>query len=442
MPNRFRRPAFAGALCALALTNSACGGGGGDAGASSDGPVTVSFWGWANGHEALVDAFNASHDDIRIEYAKGTDATTMMQQLTNAFEAGDAPCLFQNSSEFVPSFLSDGMLADVTEYVEPHRDEFIESAYLGATVQGTAYGVPTSSAPAFTIYRADVFEEYGLQPPETWDDMIEAGRVLAEDGINITNYAGEDPSTLVTMAMQAGAHWYQIEGDAWKIDLLDPGSLRAAEIIQEIVDGGMHSSLTFADYAAVQRNYDQGGTVTRQISTWQMSGMVQNFTDSLGAWALAPWPTLAGEAPRTPAGTNNSGGVNLVTSQCEYPEQAAEAALWMSTDPEAVELMASPDTGNGLMPAVTNAGDYVDQTISEDLLGENYDAARQIVIDSLDTVTTDWTFGPNWTAMSTEMADGWARVITGEQTVVQLLEYMQEWTVNDLTSRGINVVTS
>lgn len=100
--------------------------------------------------------------------------------------------------------------------------------------------------------------------------------------------------------MQAGAHWYAIDGDSWKVDFQDEGSLKAADVIQQIIDDDLNSKLSFADYAAVQRNYDKGGTVTRQISTWQMSGMVQNFTDSFGKWALSPWPTYQGEAAKTP----------------------------------------------------------------------------------------------------------------------------------------------
>jgi multiple sugar transport system substrate-binding protein len=42
--------------------------------------------------------------------------------------------------------------------------------------------------------------------------------------------------------------------------------------------------------------------------------------------------------------------------------------------------------------------------------------------------------------MYTEMADGWAKVITKQQKVTDLLEHMQEWTVNDLKKKGINAV--
>ncbi|MFG2129990.1 ABC transporter substrate-binding protein [Streptomyces sp. NPDC048751] len=434
---RFARAAVAG----LALTGllTACGGSGDDSSSKSSGPVTLPFWGWANGQEAVVKAFNASHKDIQLKYTKVTDQLTMQKQLTNAVKAKNAPCLVQNTAEYVTSWVSQGALADISKYVEAGKDKFNAGAWAGAQVQGKLYGVPTSSAPNFTIYRTDIFQKYGIKPPTTWDDFIAAGKVLKKHGVKITNYAGEDPSTLEVLAMQAGAHWYAIDGNSWKVDFQDAGTQKAAKVIQEIIDNDLNSKLSFADYAAVQRNYDNGGTATRQISTWQMAGMVQNFSKSFGKWALSPWPTFAGEAAKTPAGTNLTGSVTLVTQQCEHQEQAAQAALWMSTDAGAVKTMASPTTGNGVMPALADSDSYVPEAISEKLLGSNYQPAQTVVKDSLKTVTTDWTFGPDWTAMFTEMQAGWAKVINKQEKVTDLLAHMQEWTVKDLKSRGISV---
>ena len=433
---RFARAAVAG----LALTGllSACGGSGSGDKAPS-GPVTLPFWGWANGQDAVVRAFNAAHKDIKLKYTKVTDQLTMQKQLTNAVKAGNAPCLVQNTAEYVTTWVSQGALADISQYVSADKAKFNSGAWASAQVQGKSYGVPTSSAPAFTIYRTDIFKKYGLKAPTTWDEFIAAGKVLKKHGVKITNYAGEDPSTLEVLAMQAGAHWYAIDGNAWKVNFQDAGSLKAAQVIQDIVDDDLASTLSFADYAAVQRNYDNGGTATRQISTWQMAGMVQNFTKSDGKWALSPWPTFAGEAAKTPAGTNQSGGVTLVTKQCSHQQQAAEAALWMSTNTGAVKTMASPTTGNGVMPALADSDAYVAESISDKLLGTNYEPAKKVVTDSLDTVTSDWVFGPDWTAMFTELQTGWAKVMSKQEKVTDLLAHMQEWTVKDLKSRGISV---
>jgi multiple sugar transport system substrate-binding protein len=439
-----RRRFASAAIAGIALTGllSACGGSGsGDSESKSkaSGPVTLDFWGWANGQEAVVKAFNASHKDVQLKYTKVTDQLTMQKQLTNAVKAGNAPCLLQNTGEYVTSWVSQGALADITQYVESSKDKFNPGSWAVGQVQGKIYGVPTASAPAFTIYRTDIFKKYGLKAPRTWDDFIAAGKVLKKHDIKITNYAGEDPSTLEVLAMQAGANWYSIDGNSWKVNFQDEGTLKAAKVIQDIIDNDLNSKLSFADYAAVQRNYDNGGTATRQISTWQMSGMVQNFTKSFGDWALAPWPTFKGEGPRTPAGTNQSGNLTLVSEQCKNKEQAAEAALWMSTDPGAVKTMASPETGSGVMPALADSDSYVSEAISEKLLGKNYEPAKKIVTDSLGTIRTGWTFGPNWTAMFTEMQDEWAKVVSKKEKVTDLLAHMQAWTVNDLKQRGISV---
>ena len=434
---RFAHAAVAG----LALTGllSACGGSDSGDDTKSSGPVTLPFWGWANGQEAVAKAFNASHKDVKLKYTKVTDQLTMQKQLTNAVKAGNAPCLVQNTAEYVTSWVSQGALADISQYVSSSKVKFNSGSWASAQVQGKSYGVPTSSAPNFTIYRTDIFAKYGIKPPATWDDFIAAGKVLKKHGIKITNYAGEDPSTLEVLAMQAGAHWYAIDGNSWKVDFQDAGTLKAAKVIQEIIDNDLNSKLSFADYAAVQRNYDNGGTATRQISTWQMAGMVQNFTKSFGKWALSPWPTYQGEAAKTPAGTNLTGSVTLVTKQCKDVRQAAEAALWMSSNTGAVKTMASPTTGNGVMPALADSNSYVGEAISDKLLGKNYQPAQKVVTDSLNTITTDWTFGPDWTAMFTEMQAGWAKVVNKEEKVTDLLAHMQDWTVKDLKSRGISV---
>ncbi|MGW5650525.1 ABC transporter substrate-binding protein [Streptomyces humi] len=429
-------------VAGLALTGllTACGGSGSGNDTKSAGqPVTLPYWGWANGQEAVVKAFNASHKDIKLQYTKVTDQLTMQKQLSNALKAGNAPCLLQNTAEYVTSWVAQGALADISQYVDSSKDKFNAGSWASAQVQGKTYGVPVSSAPQFTIYRTDVFAKYGLKPPTTWDDFIAAGKVLKKHGIHITNYAGEDPSTLEVLAMQAGAHWYAIDGNSWKVNFKDAGSLKAAKVIQEIIDNDLNSKLSFADYAAVQRNFDNGGTVTRQISTWQMGGMVNNFTKSFGQWALSPWPTFSGEAAKTPAGTNLTGTVTLVTKQCKNAKQAAEAALWMSTNTGAVKTMADPTTGSAIYPALADNHSYAAGAIPEKLLGKNYQPAQKVVTDSLNTVTTDWTFGPDWTAMFAELQAGWGKVISKQEKVTDLLAHMQEWTVNDLKSRGINV---
>ncbi|MEU2777717.1 ABC transporter substrate-binding protein, partial [Streptomyces sp. NPDC007162] len=72
------------AIAGLTLTGllSACGGSGSGGSDAASGPVTLPFWGWANGQEAVVKAFNAAHKDVQLTYTKVTDQLTMQKQLT------------------------------------------------------------------------------------------------------------------------------------------------------------------------------------------------------------------------------------------------------------------------------------------------------------------------------------------------------------------------
>jgi multiple sugar transport system substrate-binding protein len=436
-----RNTLVAGLALGMSVALAACGSSGGAPSASSTAHVTLQYWGWNDGTPAVVSAFNAGHPDVTIKYTSLTDAVDALTDLSNAVKAGNAPCLMQGSSEDLLSLVSEGIPADISQWVAPVKGDFSTSAYDYTTVEGKNYAVPTATSPGFLIYRADIFKKYGLTAPTTYSQFIADGKVLASHKVYITNFAGEDPSTLENMAMQAGAHWYSIDGNAWKVDFTDPDSLEAANVIQQIIDDGEDSQISFADYAAVQHNYDDGGTVTRWISTWQLAGMVKNFTESDGDWAVAPWTTYDGQSLALPAGINNGAGNNFVTKQCAYTAQAAEAAVWMGTNAKAVSIMANPTTGSDFYPALAQTAPYVSEIVPGKLLGSNTAAAAPVIVDSVKAIVTGWTFGPDWDAMGAELTNGWAKVMTKQETVVQLLDHMQTWTVNDLKSRGISVVS-
>jgi len=54
-----------------------------------------------------------------------------------------------------------------------------------ATVDGEPYGVPTAGESRFIAYRKDLFEEHGITPPQTTEELMEAAKYFEEevDGI-------------------------------------------------------------------------------------------------------------------------------------------------------------------------------------------------------------------------------------------------------------------
>lgn len=434
------------AALTMAASLVACGGAGTSpsAGSSADPgvegtpekPVTLNYWGWQKGTAGQVKLFNDSHKDVQIKYTEVKGGADALNGLRNAFSAGNAPDLQQGSQDWMVPLVAEKVAADVTDWVSPFEKEFRDSAFKASEVEGRNFIVPTAQAPQFFVYQQPVYEKAGLKAPKTMDEFVEQGKVLAAAGHKLTNMAGEDPSTLVNWAWQAGASWYKVDGDSWNINFLDDATKEAADVTQKLIDEGAISTQTFADYAAVQQMYDKGNTATRHIWTWSTNGMVNNFKESFGNWAAAPIPEFStgGKANVSPIG-----GI-FVTEQSKSKKAAAEAAAWLATNKESVTLAADPIKGSSSFPVVADSDAYVQQLLPEKLFGSNHAEAVKVATEAARNITTDWTYGPNYTAMYTELADGWAKVITKQQKVTDLLEHMQEWTVNDLKKKGINAV--
>ncbi len=426
----------------LSLLATACGGGAeGDQG---DGPVVIEMWSWNEERlvQPVVDKFNATHDDIQLRLVKQVDLPGTAANLRNAVASGeDVPCLVQNVGE-VPALTSEGLLTDVTDALQPFLDDglFNEAALRGGKVGDRYYGVPSGFNPSFMMINRAVYDEYGIEVPTTWDELIAAGEELRPHGIYIMNLAGEDPSNLVNLVQQAGGSWYEIEGDAWRVDFLSEESRQAADIVQQLIDKDLVAHQTYMDRPALIEYFDSGRMVSLPTQTWQLGNYEIDFEQSTGNWQPIDLPQFSDvEEFVTPA----HGGAELVPEGCEHVEEAVEVAVWKATNEEAINATLDPETGAYAWPgAVPDPSPWVDSAVPEQLFGEHRDEARDVIMKSVEAGRDPWVVGPNYTGVFAELQDQWARAVNGEITMVELLERMQDFTVEDLRSKNINVVGS
>ena len=82
-----------------------------------------------------------------------------------------------------------GDLTDLSPLIEQYSDEFglgdiPQAMWDGATVDGQILGIPLFSNTMHFFYNRTIFEENGLTPPETYDDVIAACGVLQDAGFD------------------------------------------------------------------------------------------------------------------------------------------------------------------------------------------------------------------------------------------------------------------
>ena len=81
---------------------------------------------------------------------------------------------------------SQGWLMPLNDMIEKYRDEYDlddipQTAWDGATIDGQIYGIPAVANTLHLMYRPDLFDQYGLEVPTTYDEVIAACEVLKDE---------------------------------------------------------------------------------------------------------------------------------------------------------------------------------------------------------------------------------------------------------------------
>lgn len=131
------------------------------------------------------------------------------EQVRLALSAGgDSPYdIVHSANAGVAEWAAVGWMMPLNDLVDKYWDEYNlgdipEVAWDGATIDGNIYGVPIVANTLHLIYRDDVFDEYGIAVPETYDEVIEACNAI---GL-------ENPEWDMPFTINLSAGW------AWEIE--------------------------------------------------------------------------------------------------------------------------------------------------------------------------------------------------------------------------------
>ena len=78
-----------------------------------------------------------------------------------------------------------GALLPLSNYKAALEDQFYDCAWIPFTYQGELYALPETQTFDVMFYRTDVFEELGIEPPETWDEFFYVMEILQNENLMI-----------------------------------------------------------------------------------------------------------------------------------------------------------------------------------------------------------------------------------------------------------------
>ena len=334
---------------ALAFVAAGCGGGDGGGGGvegSEDVTGSISTMGtWAGpeqeSFEAVIAGFNEAYPNVTVKFTSG--GNNLAPLLSTAVEGGNPPdiaCIAQPG--LMAQFAEQGAIQPIDDLREAIVDNFGEAVADAGAVDGTQYGIMFKGANKSTIwYNVADFEEAGVDPPETWEDLSAAADTLKAAGI--TPYSvGVDAGWPISDIFEniyirtAGAEMYD-QLAKHEIPWTDQSVKDALTVMADVVGdssnmaGGTSGALeTTFDASAAKVFSDDPAAAMIILGDFAPGVVKNNPLEPVTGYNVFAFPSVEGSAPAVVGGGDLC--VNFKTSE------GATAFLEYLTTPEAAEI--------------------------------------------------------------------------------------------------------
>ncbi|CAG6390938.1 extracellular solute-binding protein [Streptomyces cocklensis] len=337
MKKRWLPRAVAGSVVlALGLTLAACGGG--SSSSSGSGSFTVLVYGDASNkvEKQIVDTFNkTSKVKAKLQTIPGADYQTKLQTLINTKQAPDV--FFNWGGGSIAPFVKAGLLLPLDDMIAKDpglKSNFLPSVFNGAVVDGKSYGIPMrGTQPVMLFNNKKVLADNGLTAPKTWDDLLNAVKVLKAKHVTPIALGGGDqwPTLMWYEYMYdriAGPGLFEkaMGGDKSAWDSAD--SRAALAKLKELIDAGAFGT----NYDSVK--YTDGGSVAlvaqskaafELMGSWYYSQQQQDNPDfAKSGLGYSSFPTVDGGKGDPTDIVGNTNNYYSVLKKTKYADAIAQ----------------------------------------------------------------------------------------------------------------------
>ena len=145
-------------------------------------------------------------DMFTAETGIGVNLQLVQGSLIQAIAAGRNPDVINVDRTTPMNLAIRGALVDLRQFDDFDQfvaDNFTETATTAYTIGDAVYALPETQTFSMMFYRTDILEEFGLEPPQTWDDMYAMLPILQRNNLDVgaSNIFG-------AMLYQAGGSYY------------------------------------------------------------------------------------------------------------------------------------------------------------------------------------------------------------------------------------------
>ena len=298
-------------LGAGSLALAACGplSSGSRGGGSASGPAEIGVKPaeGTSGHKFLVevgDKVTEQNPEFTYEYTFVN--TKVRPQIEQRWRAGNPPdtdyevfnAQIPSTHDFVENLL------DLTPYLDEEiegggtwRESFLDATSQETDLDGKTYGVTTDTHVIALYYNITLFTELGIEPPATWDELLDVSDELLAAKVAPIAVTGlyEPYMGFWTDYLFQRIVGYDTARDAvFSGDFDDPGYLDAAKQFQQLRDKKPFlEGFQGIDFTAVQMEFFQGKAGMILMGTWLTAEMKDSIPEDFELGVI-PFPQVGG----------------------------------------------------------------------------------------------------------------------------------------------------
>lgn len=300
----------------------------GETESQKDSTKVVTLWTcWLDkGDLALLEAFNASHTDVQVEWEliAFKDYAT---KIVAAAKTNQLPDVLRLQPKAPAQYGQAGFLLPVNSIIEDNNwsDVYPENFLKSNTIDGNLYGIPFYCLPHLLFYRADLMKNI-ITPPTNWEEFKTAAKALTKDGI--VGYATtlNDPSVGHTVHQWMGSNNADTFGPGLELTIDSPETVEVINFLNSLYqEGCMNKDVASAGNNEFRMLF-QSGKAAMGISSSSLIGILVNDEEMRKNVGVLPIPK------NDPNGKNYAAFHSYsISSQCKDLDAAKEFLTWINT---------------------------------------------------------------------------------------------------------------
>jgi raffinose/stachyose/melibiose transport system substrate-binding protein len=231
----------------------------------------------------LIKNFMAENPNITVEQ----DAIQVDQQRIKiktqaaSNELPDVTTVFPGPQ--IKPFIDADLLAPLDDLLPDMQDLFMPGVTDFYSLDGKPYAFPVQNNIALFYYNKKMFADAGVEPPKTFDELVQVGKTLKAKGITPMAIGEKDAWTgsllLIDLLLRVHGPGFLEDIKAGKAKFTDPDFVTAIDKLKQMVQADMfEEGATSIDNSTARNLFKQGKTAMMHL----MSQYATEFSEALG----------------------------------------------------------------------------------------------------------------------------------------------------------------